>query len=109
MLSSQDAHAFAVGKKCEGWVDALQSDDKVVQVVLCVRYPRQRWFSRQKKDRKKLLIQCAQLFGPGTAFNVADKQGELFKRKGLSVLVTAYDKGKNAYIEIKMARGGFCG
>lgn len=108
MLSTQNAHGFVCGKKINGWVDILESDDKVVQVVLSVCYPKQRWFSRHKKDWNKLIAQAGEQFGVGKTFDLAEKQGRLYKHNNLSVLLSSFTKGKQSTIEIKIARGGFC-
>lgn len=108
MLSSQQTHGFLWGKKYDGWVDMLESDDKLVQVVLNVRYPKRRWFSKHKRDWNTLISTAEKLFGAGKSFDLGEKKGRLFKSKNVSALMTSYTSAKSAYIEIKIARGGFC-
>lgn len=108
MLASQGAHGFVWGKKYDGWVDILQSDNKVVQVVLRIRYPKRRWFSKHKRDWNRLIGAAVDMFGAGKSFNLGDKQGRLFKHRSLSALISSYEQNNNAFIEIKIARGAFC-
>ncbi len=108
ILSTQGAHGFEWGGKYGGWVDILRSDDDIVQVVSRLRYPRRRWFSRHRRDWNTVIAEAEALLGPGKAFHIGDKQGQMFRQGDTSALICTYCHRKNAYIEIKMARGGFC-
>ncbi|WP_317930103.1 hypothetical protein [Halioxenophilus sp. WMMB6] len=107
-MATQDAHGFAWSRKHDGWVDILQSDDQLKQVVCNIRYPKQRWFSKQKKDWQALNNSAGKLFGSAKTFDFGEKQGRLYKTKDIDVLLTAYQKSRSSHIEIKIARGGFC-
>ncbi len=106
--SSQETHQFAWLESQTGWMDILRSGDKIVQLVLNLRYPKRRWFSRHKKDLAKVQQIAESLFGDAQVMNLGDTQTALFGNHQLKVLLKSYQRGRHAFIELKVARGAFC-
>lgn len=106
-FSSQEAHSFEWSDSHQGWIDILRHDDNLMQVVLNLSYPKKSWFSRHKKDWDRMNDEAEFLFGQGQEFRFPNKLGVLYEAEGIRFLLSSYEEGKHAYIEIKAASGSF--
>jgi hypothetical protein len=107
-FSSQEAHSFEWSGSHRGWIDVLRNDKSVVQVVLNLSYPKKSWFCKHKRDWHHMNDEAEFLFGQGQNFKFPNKLGVLYEVEDIKFLLSSYDEGRQAYIEIKAARDRFC-
>lgn len=86
----------------------LRNDDSVVQVVLNLSYPKKSWFFKHRRDWHRMNDEAEFLFGQGQSFRFPNKIGVLYEAEDIKFLLSSYEEGRQAHIEIKAASETFC-